>query len=91
MGMALVAVGGLFGLVAFVCEIIIIIHAFKTGGALHGLLAFCIPLYALYWGFAKFEHAKKGMILGGWLGGAILCGILQGVGASMQAAAAMGQ
>ena len=50
----------------------ILIHAFKTGGALHGILCFCIWPYAVYWGFAKFEHEKKNMILAGFLGGIVV-------------------
>ena len=49
-------------LVSVVCWIMILIHAFKTGGALHVILGFCIWPYAIYWGFAKFEHPKKNLI-----------------------------
>ncbi|HEV2021960.1 MAG TPA: hypothetical protein VGQ94_05480 [Terriglobales bacterium] len=58
-------------LVSVVCWILILIHAFKTGGALHGILCFCFWPYAVYWGFAKFEHPKKNLILGGFLGGIV--------------------
>ena len=61
--------GLLLYLVSLVCWVMILIHAFKTGGALHGILCFCIWPYAVYWGFAKFEHEKKNMIIGGLLGG----------------------
>lgn len=88
MGMALMGLGGLLGLVGFVAEIIIIIHAFKNAGAVHGILAFCIWPYALYYGFAKFQHEKKGLILGAWLGGCILAGILYSIGGAMMASAA---
>lgn len=89
MGMALMALGGLLGLVGFVCEIIIIIHAFKNAGALHGILALCIWPYALYYGFAKFQHEKKGLILGGWIAGCVLAGILYSIGGAMAASAAI--
>ena len=75
------AVIGLLALVlylaAVVCWILIIIHAFKTGGALHGILCLCIGPYAIYWGFAKFEHPKKNLILGGFLGGFVAAFALQ--------------
>ena len=70
--------GALIGLLAMalylaaaVCWIMILIHAFKTGGALHGILSLCFWPYAVYWGFAKFEHPKKNLILGGFLGGIV--------------------
>ena len=69
------AVIGLVALVlylaAVVCWIMIIVHAFKSGGALHGILCICFWPYAVYWGFAKFEHPKKNLILAGFLGGVV--------------------
>ena len=72
----LFALAMLFDLVVFVCSIIILIHAFKNGGVLQGFLCLCIPFYILYYAFAKFEHEKKNMILGAWLGSAVLVGVL---------------
>ena len=66
------ALGGLCYLVGFVCWIFIIIHAFKEGGALQGILCLCVPFYVLYYAFAKFTHEKKNMILGGFLGGFVV-------------------
>jgi translocator protein len=73
MGLALI-----FGLVSFVCGIIVLIHAFKESVGQGLLCLFCGP-YALYYGFAKFQHEKKGMILAGWLGAAVLAGVLNGL------------
>lgn len=61
-----------FGLVAFVCAIIVLIHAFKNGGALQGILCLCVPFYIWYYMFAKFEHEKKNLIIAGYFGGIIL-------------------
>ena len=61
---------------SFVCSIIILVAAFKSGVA-DGLMSLCIPFYILYFAFAKFEHEKKGLILGAWLGGSIVSAILQ--------------
>ena len=72
---------GILGIVlylaAVVCWIIIVIDAFKKGGALHGILSFCIWPYAIYWGFVKFEHPKKNLIVGGAIGGLVLAVVLQ--------------
>ena len=40
----LMAVALLFNLVAFVCAIIVLLHAFKNGGALQGILCLCWPM-----------------------------------------------
>ena len=60
------------GLASLVCAVIILIHAFSKGGVLQGFLCLCIPFYILYYGFAKFEHEKKNLILGVWLGAIVL-------------------
>ena len=65
-----------FDLVGIVCAIIILIHAFKNGGALQGILCLCVPFYILYYMFAKFEHPKKNLIIGGYLGGCIIGAVL---------------
>ena len=73
--------GGLLYLVSLVCGIIILIAAFKESVA-QGFLSLCIPLYILYFAFAKFEHEKKTIILAAWLGSAVVGGALYGFGAA---------
>jgi hypothetical protein len=75
MWMALYAVAGVLGLVSLVCGIIILIGAFKESLA-QGLLSLLVPFYILYYAFARFQHPKKGLVVGGWLGAAILAGVL---------------
>ncbi len=70
------ALGGLCYLVGFVCWIFIIIHAFKEGGALQGILCLCVPFYVIYYAFAKFAHEKKNLIIAGFLGGYLLGAVL---------------
>ena len=65
----------LFYLAALVCSIIILIHAFKASVG-QGFLCLCIPFYILYYAFARFEHEKKNLILGVWIGAWVLCVIL---------------
>ena len=72
--------GGLLYLVTLVCSIIILIAAFKESVG-QGFLCLCIPFWILYFAFAKFEHEKKTIILGVWLGSAIIGAALYGAGA----------
>ncbi|MBZ0122037.1 MAG: hypothetical protein K8H88_33895 [Sandaracinaceae bacterium] len=75
MEMVLLGVGGLFSLVALVCNILILIHAFKASVG-EGFLCLCVPCYILYYMFAKFEHPNKGLIIAGSLGGNIIGNVL---------------
>ena len=61
---------------AFVCSIIILIAAFSDE-FVKGLLCLCLPFYILYYAFTWFNHEKKGLIIGVWLGGGILNVLLQ--------------
>lgn len=73
----MIALALVFQLVAFVCAIIVLIHAFKNGGALQGILCLCVPFYIIYYMFAKFEHEKKNLIIGGYFGGIIVALVIQ--------------
>jgi len=72
----LAILGLVCSLASFVCSIIILIHAFQSE-VLQGILCLCVPFYVLYYAFAKFEHEKKGLILGCWLGLGLLGGVIQ--------------
>lgn len=74
MWMAFYALAGVLGLVAFVCALIIVVHAFKTSTG-QGLLCVFVPCYILYFAFAKFEHKRKGLILAGMIGSPILAAV----------------
>ena len=73
----MMALALVFQLVAFVCAIIVLIHAFKNGGALQGILCLCVPFYIIYYMFAKFEHEKKNLIIAGYFGGIIIALVIQ--------------
>ena len=75
MEIVLLGVGGIFALVGLVCQIIILIHAFKSSVG-EGFLCLCVPCYILYYMFSKFEHDKKGLIIAGALGGGIIGNVL---------------
>ena len=82
MGMVFNMLGLVCFLAALACGVMILIHAFKES-AVQGLLCLCVPFYILYYAIVKFEHEKKGLILGIWLGGSFVGGFLQGIGASL--------
>jgi hypothetical protein len=79
MSMVFLGLGGIFSLVGLVCSIIVLVHAFKTSVG-QGFMCLCIPCYSLYYAFSKFEHPKKPLILGGWLGGSIIGNVLVRLG-----------
>jgi len=64
--------GILCGVVAFVCSIVILVHAFTKGGVLQGILCLCIPFYILFYALLMFEHPKKNTILTMWIGAHVL-------------------
>jgi len=72
----LAIVGGVCSLAALVCYIIILIAAFQDE-VIQGVLSLCVPFYILYYAFARFESDNKGLIIGIWLGGAIVSNIIQ--------------
>jgi hypothetical protein len=84
MGAVLAIAGLACGLAAAVCGLIILIAAFQED-VTQGLLCLCIPLYILYYAIARYESEHKPIILGVWLGGGIVGGILQVAGAAMSA------
>ena len=71
-------------LAAFVCGIIILIAAFQDE-VIQGLLCLCVPFYVLYYAFARFESDNKWLIIGIWLGAAIVGNVLQFAAAAMLA------
>ena len=71
--------GLLFSLVMLACFIIILIHAFKSSVGM-GFACLCIPFVILWYAFAKFEHEKKGLIIGCWLGSWVLSIVFQVLG-----------
>jgi hypothetical protein len=75
--MLFVAIGSVLVLMSLVCHLIVLVHAFKTG-VVEGLLYLCVPCYALYYLFFRFEHASKTQLvicyLFGASAGSSLCG-----------------
>lgn len=75
MDLVFVVIGLLFTLVGLVCHIIILVHAFKSSVG-SGFMCLCVPCYILYYMFNEFEHEKKGLIIAGYFGGAIIGNVL---------------
>lgn len=69
MGLVLLGIGAIFSIVGLICNIIVLIHAFKESVS-QGFLCLCVPCHIL-------------MIIGGALGGNILGNVLSQVGANM--------
>ena len=63
--------GYLFILAGFVCQIIILIDAFKNE-VWKGLVGFFCGLYLLYYAIAEYQAENKWLIVGLWLGGTIV-------------------
>jgi hypothetical protein len=79
--------GVLFCIAAFVCGIIILIDAFKNE-IWKGILSLFCSLYLLYYGLVEYQAENKWLIVGIWLGGAVIGGGLigaSGIGAASHA------
>ena len=79
----MLVIGMLFSLVALVCGIIILVHAFKDSVGM-GFLCLCVPFVIIWYAFAKFQHERKGLIIGIWLGAIVLSWVFQIAGGGFQ-------
>lgn len=77
------ALGGLLSIAGLIFWLIILIDAFKNE-VWKGIVGFICGLYLLYYAIVEFQHEKKWLIVGGWLG----CQII-GVACYMAGAASM--
>ncbi len=57
--------------VSFVCYVSILVRAFDDSW-IQGLLNLCLLPYTLYYAFARMQGKRKGVLIGGFLGGAII-------------------
>lgn len=79
MEMVFLGIGALFSIVALICNIIILVHAFKSSVG-EGFLCLCVPCYILYYMFSKFEHPQKPLIIAGAIGGNIIGNVMVQLG-----------
>lgn len=68
--------GLLVQFVAVTCFIFVLLHAFQRSVGT-GFMVLLIPIVCLFYGFAQFEHRRKGLILAGWLGGFVAAVVLR--------------
>lgn len=59
--------GGILLFVSAIFALVILINAFKESVG-QGLLCMFVPLYILYYAFARYSGSKKGLVITGWLG-----------------------
>lgn len=77
--MVLVILGCLFQLLATVCLVLVLRHAFQRSLGT-GFMVLFIPLFVVYYGFAQFEHRQKGLVLAGAFGALIVGIVLRTLG-----------
>ena len=78
--MPLLPLAALFGLIAFVCAVLLLIHAFRRSVGT-GMMVLLIPFYILFYAFSQFEHPRKNLILAGFFGCSLLSAVFLGIGA----------
>ena len=83
--MLLVTAGLLCQLIAVVCFVFVLVHAFQRSVGT-GFMVLCIPIYNVVYGFTQFEHRYKGALLAGWLGCFVLGIVLRTLGLAAAAA-----
>lgn len=72
------ALGLLLTLLGFTCAALILVHAFRRSVGT-GVMVLLIPCYILYYAFSQFEHARKGLVIAGLIGGLALAGAMRAV------------
>lgn len=78
--MPLLPLAILFALVALVCAVILLIHAFRRSVGT-GVMVLLIPCYVLFYAFSQFEHPRKGLIVAGLMASTVLAAVFLGMGA----------
>lgn len=78
--MPLLPLAILFGLIALVCAVILLIHAFRRSVGT-GVMVLLIPCYVLFYAFSQFEHPRKGLIVAGFMASTVLAAVFLGLGA----------
>ena len=74
--------GGILLLVAMVCGIIILIDAFKSA-VWKGILGIFCGFYLIYYALVEYQADNKWLIVGAWLGCAVLGDVLFMMGGGM--------
>lgn len=80
----LMILGGILLFVSAIFALVILIDAFKESVG-QGLLCMFVPLYILYYAFARYSGSKKGLVITGWLGANAVGATLMVVGGLLAA------
>lgn len=76
----LTVAGLLLQLLSVSCFATVLAHAFRRGLGT-GAAVLLVPPYGVFYGFARFEHRARGLVLAGWLGALALAVVLRVAGA----------
>lgn len=77
----LTVAGLLLQLLSVCCFATVLVDAFKRGLGT-GTAVLLLPPYSLYFGFARFEHRRRALVLAGWLGALALAIVFRVAGAT---------
>lgn len=80
--MAFNLLGLVLQFLAVVCWVFIFAHAFQRSLGT-GVMVLLIPIYNVVYAFTQFEHRRKGLILAGAIGGAVLSVVLRTFGLAL--------
>jgi len=67
--------------VGLVAALVIVVHAFRSSLS-QGFLCLLVPLYIIYYAFARFEHRRRGLVIALLIAGFGLGMVLTEVGAA---------
>lgn len=65
-----VLTGELLLLVAAVCALFVLVHAYRRSLGT-GVMVTLLPFYVFFYAFSQFEHRRKGWVLAGFFGGLV--------------------
>lgn len=77
----LTVAGLLLQLLSVCCFATVLAHAFRAGLGT-GVAVLLLPPWGLFYGFARFEHRARALVLAGWLSALILSVLFRVAGAT---------
>jgi len=80
----LTVAGLLFQLLSVICFSVVLSDAFKRGLGTGVAVLLLLP-YSLYFGFARFDHRRRALVLAGWLGAFVLAVVFRVAGSTHSA------
>jgi hypothetical protein len=77
----LTVAGLVFQLLSVICFSVVLSDAFKCGLGTGVAVLLLVP-YSVYFGFTRFEHRHRALVLSGWLGAFALAVVFRVAGAT---------